>query len=254
MSATMHPSHPHLQVHCHLITVTRSICWTPPQAAAWYTLPMLQGVHAKVAVQRHAWVLGATMRMMMSRWMRRRGDWWSGILKPWGWQGKSVDVVRMGTIVTTLILKTSRYMVVCCGGVINTQRWHTFTNCIHHQGIAGAREAWRSTKDAASVRYAATQASRGRMSAGGATSATHRSSRSISASSTLGGARFKAKKAGGDVKGKSKVEPFAYWKMDRKMLNKRAHKRTSASKGLSSVVGGARAGAAKGAKAKRQKR
>lgn len=116
--------------------------------------------------------------------------------------------------------------------------------------IGGARAAWRATRDAASVGYAATQASRGRMT----TAASARSKVSVKSTKTLGGARFKAKRAGGDVKGKSAVEPFAYWKLDRKMLNKRTHKRSGASKELSNVVGGARAGAAKGAKAKRQRR
>lgn len=118
--------------------------------------------------------------------------------------------------------------------------------------IGGAREAWKATRDAASVGYAATQASRGRM--GSAATAGGRSAKSAKSTKTLGGDRFKAKRAGGDVKGKSAVEPFAYWKLDRKMLNKRTHKRSGASKELSNVVGGARAGAAKGAKAKRQRR
>lgn len=61
--------------------------------------------------------------------------------------------------------------------------------------------------------------------------------------------RFKARKtAGGDVKGSSKVEPYAYWPLDRKMLNRRAGKQADAAKGLSSLVHGARKGAAAGAK------
>jgi ribosomal RNA-processing protein 12 len=67
------------------------------------------------------------------------------------------------------------------------------------------------------------------------------------------GDRFKAKKsgAGGDVKGNSKVEPYAYWPLDRKMLNRRVQKTKSAKSGLDRVVSAAKAGTAKGQKAKR---
>jgi len=68
------------------------------------------------------------------------------------------------------------------------------------------------------------------------------------------GKRFAASKhgAGGDVKGKSKVEPYAYWPLDRKMLNRRNSKKAEANKGLSDVV--ASGASAKGRKAKKQKR
>ena len=66
--------------------------------------------------------------------------------------------------------------------------------------------------------------------------------------------RFKAKKnAGGDLRGNSAVEPYAYWPLDRKMLNRRQGKRADAEKGLKRVIGAARAGAAKGRKAKRMR-
>lgn len=85
----------------------------------------------------------------------------------------------------------------------------------------------------------------GRSSAGaGAGKGTHHS-----------GERFKPKKSGtgGDVKGGQKVEPYAYWSFDRKMLNRRAGKKAGASKNLATVVRAAKAGAARGAKAKRQR-
>lgn len=50
------------------------------------------------------------------------------------------------------------------------------------------------------------------------------------------GNRFKAKKAGGDVKGGGAVEPYAYWPMDRKMLNRRPSKAAVAKAGLNAVV------------------
>ena len=66
--------------------------------------------------------------------------------------------------------------------------------------------------------------------------------------------RFKARKgAKGDTKGKSSVEPYAYWQLDRKLLNRRASKQAAAKKGLQGVVRGAKAGTAKGRKAKRQR-
>ena len=52
------------------------------------------------------------------------------------------------------------------------------------------------------------------------------------------GKRFAASKkgAGGDVKGKSKVEPYAYWPLDRKMLNRRTAKKSEATQGLTDIV------------------
>eukprot|EP00798_Chlamydomonas_sp_ICE-L_P031075 gene31075-6202_t len=60
----------------------------------------------------------------------------------------------------------------------------------------------------------------------------------------------KSKTAGGDTKGRSKVEPYAYWQFDRKMLNRRKAKHESASKSLGTVV--KRTSALKGEKAKSQ--
>ncbi len=70
--------------------------------------------------------------------------------------------------------------------------------------------------------------------------------------------RFKARKggAGGDVKGSSRVEPYAYWPLDRKLLNRRPGKKAAAEQGLQRVVvvGAARAGAARGAKKGKRRR
>lgn len=72
------------------------------------------------------------------------------------------------------------------------------------------------------------------------------------------GDRYKANKnnkaSGGDAKGSSKVEPYAYWPLDRNMLNRRAQKTRGAKKGLDKVVKAAKEGAARGLKAKRQRR
>lgn len=54
--------------------------------------------------------------------------------------------------------------------------------------------------------------------------------------SSISGERFKSTKAGGDVKGKSKVEPFAYWPLDRRLMNRRQHKTKAAKDALKAVV------------------
>lgn len=66
--------------------------------------------------------------------------------------------------------------------------------------------------------------------------------------------RFKSRgKAGGNQKGSSKVDPYAYWPLDRKMLNRRPSKKSAAREGLDQVVRAAKAGAARGNKAKRHR-
>ncbi|GMH32215.1 hypothetical protein BSKO_00049 [Bryopsis sp. KO-2023] len=59
-----------------------------------------------------------------------------------------------------------------------------------------------------------------------------------------GGQRFKSKKgAGGDNQTGSKVEPFAYWKMDRNLLSRRRGKKASGIKDLDKVVNAVKRGA-----------
>ena len=69
----------------------------------------------------------------------------------------------------------------------------------------------------------------------------------------MGRCRYKAKRAGGDTQGTSKHEPFAYWPLDKRLNSKRREKQASAKAGLAGIVKGAKAGAAKGGKAKRQR-
>lgn len=59
--------------------------------------------------------------------------------------------------------------------------------------------------------------------------------------------------AGGDVKGSAKVEPYAYWPLDRRLMNRRQQKTKGAKKGLDKIITAAQEGAAKGKKAKRQR-
>ena len=73
-----------------------------------------------------------------------------------------------------------------------------------------------------------------------------------SGADTILAGRFKARKgAAGDTKGTSKVEPYAYWPLDRKLLNRRPGKKADAVQGLARVVKGPKGGVQRGNKAKR---
>ncbi|XP_061361599.1 uncharacterized protein LOC133305400 [Gastrolobium bilobum] len=50
------------------------------------------------------------------------------------------------------------------------------------------------------------------------------------------GKEYASKKAGGDLKRKDKLEPYAYWPLDRKMMSRRPQQRATARKGMASVV------------------
>ncbi|RVW44251.1 Ribosomal RNA-processing protein 12 [Vitis vinifera] len=50
------------------------------------------------------------------------------------------------------------------------------------------------------------------------------------------GGEYASKKAAGDVKRKDKLEPYAYWPLDRKMMSRRPEHRAAARKGMASVV------------------
>ncbi|GKV24693.1 hypothetical protein SLEP1_g34276 [Rubroshorea leprosula] len=50
------------------------------------------------------------------------------------------------------------------------------------------------------------------------------------------GGEYASKKGGGDVKRKDKLEPFAYWPLDRKMMSRRPEYHAAARKGMASVV------------------
>ncbi|KAL7096137.1 hypothetical protein ACP275_10G064800 [Erythranthe tilingii] len=50
------------------------------------------------------------------------------------------------------------------------------------------------------------------------------------------GKEYSSKKAGGDVMRKDKLEPYAYWPLDHKMVSRRPEHRAAARKGMSSVV------------------
>ncbi|PKA47068.1 hypothetical protein AXF42_Ash011742 [Apostasia shenzhenica] len=50
------------------------------------------------------------------------------------------------------------------------------------------------------------------------------------------GADYTSKKASGDLKKKGKLEPYAYWPLDRKLLNRRSDRKAAARKGMKSVM------------------
>lgn len=50
------------------------------------------------------------------------------------------------------------------------------------------------------------------------------------------GKEYTSKKASGDVMRKDKLEPYAYWPLDRKMVSRRPEQRAAARKGMASVV------------------
>lgn len=50
------------------------------------------------------------------------------------------------------------------------------------------------------------------------------------------GKEYASKKASGDLKKKDKLEPYAYWPLDRKMMSRRPEQRAVAVRGMSSVV------------------
>lgn len=50
------------------------------------------------------------------------------------------------------------------------------------------------------------------------------------------GKEYTSKKAGGDFHKSDKLDPYAYWPLDRKLLNRRAERKASARKGMASVM------------------
>jgi hypothetical protein len=122
------------------------------------------------------------------------------------------------------------------------------------KSVIGLKGAYRKTDNAASLKqagsYAHSQrtAQTRRTGASGAASKAGRSSKGGSDTA----ARFKAKRAGGDTAGDSKVEPFAYWRLDKNLLNPRNQKQRAAKSKLGRVV--ASDTPARGSKAKAKQR
>lgn len=80
----------------------------------------------------------------------------------------------------------------------------------------------------------------GRSKAGSRLSASTRKTQKRMKTSETGwaytGKEYASKKAGGDLKRKDKLEPYAYWPLDRKMVSRRPEHRASARNGMARVV------------------
>jgi len=50
------------------------------------------------------------------------------------------------------------------------------------------------------------------------------------------GNEYTNRKASGDLKKKDKLDPYAYWPLDRKLLNRRSERKAAARKGMASVM------------------
>ena len=129
-----------------------------------------------------------------------------------------------------------------------------------------ARAAWRATAGAKSLASGAARSVAAKsFKSSGARSARTDATRKTSSHSAE---RFRASKGGasGDVvrskkggtksgkSGASSVEPYAYWPLDRKMLNRRPTKARVAAGGLEKVVAAGRAGARAARDAKRRRK
>lgn len=104
------------------------------------------------------------------------------------------------------------------------------------KNISGLSLAIRGAKSVDTSRYADVDVSGGASKRQGGKSGLVKSTAEERRSSQHTGDKFKSRKAGGDVKGKAKVEPYAYWPLDRKLLNRRAAKSRGAKKGLEKVI------------------
>lgn len=110
------------------------------------------------------------------------------------------------------------------------------------RGVAGLPAVLKGTQGAQSLKGASKYASGASMKS--------KASRA-SDPGQLSGAKYKAKKASGDNQGGNRVEPFAYWRFDKNMLNTRANKNQRAKSQLGSMV---KTGVVRGNKAKKSRK
>lgn len=102
------------------------------------------------------------------------------------------------------------------------------------RGIAGLGAAIRSTKNAESLKGAAKYAHSHK------SGLSRKSRASVASGAARGhqhsGAKYRSKKAAGDSQHGSKVEPYAYWRLDKNLLNTRKAKSRGAKSTLGSVI------------------
>lgn len=105
------------------------------------------------------------------------------------------------------------------------------------RGISGLGDALKATKNADSLKGAAKYAhshksGMSRKSRGSVASGVSRASKA----SQHSGAKYKSNKSAGDSQRGSKVEPYAYWRLDKNLLNTRKAKSRGAKSTLGSVI------------------
>lgn len=110
--------------------------------------------------------------------------------------------------------------------------------CIDSEGRLIIQEDGKSKKSDRKQKRESEQADDGRSEAMSASTRKTQKKRMKTSESgwAYTGKEYASKKAGGDLKRKDKLEPYAYWPLDRKMLSKRAEHRASARSGMASVV------------------
>lgn len=115
------------------------------------------------------------------------------------------------------------------------------------RGVAGLPAAMKGTQGARSLKgaskYAHSHASQAATMKSKASRATDPGQHSA--------AKYKAKKASGDNQGDSNVQPYAYWRFDKNMLNTRTGKNQKAKSQLGSMV---KTGVVRGNKAKKARK
>ncbi|GFP87210.1 rrp12-like protein [Phtheirospermum japonicum] len=111
---------------------------------------------------------------------------------------------------------------------------------IDSEGRLVIQEDGKSRKADRKHKREQTEEADGRSEAGSHFSANSRKTRKRVKTSESGwaytGKEYASKKAGGDLKRKDKLEPYAYWPLDRKMMSQRPEHRAAARKGMASVV------------------
>eukprot|EP00252_Welwitschia_mirabilis_P010186 TRINITY_DN23354_c0_g1_i1.p1 TRINITY_DN23354_c0_g1~~TRINITY_DN23354_c0_g1_i1.p1 ORF type:complete len:1288 (-),score=292.56 TRINITY_DN23354_c0_g1_i1:436-4299(-) len=110
---------------------------------------------------------------------------------------------------------------------------------IMDEGMHNQRKKRKNDKNESEDTYSQGQQSRQSKSQGTVTSASKKQSKRQKTSKAgwaYTGAEYTSEKAKGDVKREGKHEPYAYWPLDAKILNRREEKRAMARKGMLSVM------------------
>lgn len=102
---------------------------------------------------------------------------------------------------------------------------------VHDDRIKPKQQKISSVRDSETESLAAASRLSGKSS-----SRPHKKRRMTESGWSYAGGEYSSKKAGGDLKKKGKLEPYAYWPLDRKLLNRRVDRKAAARKGMASVM------------------